>query len=97
LIYPADCEGCDDNCVAAGWVAVHWRLAVESWIEQEFGSPEGLIQAPARISLGSVLYCPRCLTQYVSFRSHCADCPRVSLRPFGDPLPAARPAPLPRK
>jgi hypothetical protein len=82
LTYGADLEGCKDNCDAAEWVNLNWRLAVEKWIGQEFGNVEGFLESPAKSSSKSILYCPRCLTQYVVIKSHCADCPKVSLLPL---------------
>jgi hypothetical protein len=82
LTYPADLDGCKDNCAVSEWVTLNWRHAIERWIGQEFGSVEKLLEAPARSSPKSILYCPRCLTQYVFMKSHCSDCPRVSLQHF---------------
>ena len=82
LTNPLSTGGSTDKCKAVEWTETEWRTVVWEWAEKEFGNPHKLIGAPEKLAPDCLCYCPRCLTQYMFVRTHCADCPGVVVRPL---------------
>ncbi len=82
MMYPLDIDEPNDSSGAAEWAKAKWMKLVWEWIEQEFGDPRQLIDAPRKATAGCVCYCPRCLTQYLFLRGFCSDCPGVTVKSF---------------
>lgn len=82
MMYPLDIDDHKYSCAAAEWAKAKWMKVVWEWMEQEFGDPRQLIDAPRKATANCVCYCPRCLTQYLFLRTSCSDCPGIAVKPF---------------
>ena len=67
------------------WYQKKLETLIEQVIRQRGLEPERLLAPSAQMS-GCVVYCPRCLAQYVSLRSECADCGYEALVAFKEPV-----------
>jgi hypothetical protein len=67
------------------WYQKKLETLIEQVIRQRGLEPERLL-APSTQMSGCVVYCPRCLAQYVAEREECADCGHEALVAFKEPV-----------
>ena len=77
------------SAFANQWYQKKLEALIEQVIRQRGLEPERLLAPSAQLS-GCVVYCPRCLAQYVAERAECTDCGYEALVAFKEPVaPAA--------
>jgi hypothetical protein len=70
---------------ASQWYHKKLEDLIEQVIRQKGLQPDQLL-VPAIQTSGCILYCPRCLAQYLTKRAECADCGYEALKAFQEPV-----------